>query len=559
MPNPASIGFVRLLGRSTRFRRPDGEYAVDPAVPVLGRWLTFFAERAEVPGSCLLLAATQALALHWASGQSAVEDLNLATQLAWINPPAGLTGAEAALAAEDPLTWPPAGPATDPTFDNEVLAPLIRACSRPGISTRRREAAETDLRKELAGQLTPTWNLMWRTVELLRALPPGRTVAGRWESDRDAFTRYCEHLRDGGPPQPRRDSAVAAAGRLNSLERSNASYAAQRAFDDPLVLAQYRLTGEAFGGVVTAAEPDRVDASGKRRKLRPMITVATEDPVRIEAGAAVISPTRPMQSARVMSVSALTASTSVVLELSGGMGRALQAAPGSTENAELRRRLGMNSGNSSVPPSKDPLAAKAGRKARRAAERSSRVRSPDRQPGGRAGHQGSGLTPAAVPDRTETAELPAGCRGCGADLADPGTGASDAGRAWAQVWDILPVTLEKVHWWLPRRRCGAAEGHHCGGAAAQAGSVVYGPASTPRCLLSWRATSRERTALMGAARHAGVGRVRRQGAGPARAAARGRGLRRGDERRPAGRGGLVRRRDPGERDPQGHRPGREAG
>jgi hypothetical protein len=62
VPNPASIGFVRLLGRSTRFRRPAGEYAVDPAVPVLGRWLTFLAERAEVPGSCLLLAATQALA-----------------------------------------------------------------------------------------------------------------------------------------------------------------------------------------------------------------------------------------------------------------------------------------------------------------------------------------------------------------------------------------------------------------------------------------------------------------------------------------------------------------
>jgi hypothetical protein len=146
------------------------------------------------------------------------------------------------------------------------------------------------------------------------------------------------------------------------------------------------------------------------------------------------------------------------------------------ENADLRRRLGMNSGNSSVPPSRDPIAAKAGRKARRAADRSSRERSPDRKRGGQPGHQGSGLTPAAVPDRTETAEAPAGCRGCGADLADPGTGAGDAGRAWAQVWDLLPVVLEKAHWWLPRRRCGC-----CGtvttaaAAGAQAGSVVYGP------------------------------------------------------------------------------------
>jgi transposase len=41
-----------------------------------------------------------------------------------------------------------------------------------------------------------------------------------------------------------------------------------------------------------------------------------------------------------------------------------------TENAELRRRLGMNSGNSSTPSSKEPIAAKAGRKAKRSADRS---------------------------------------------------------------------------------------------------------------------------------------------------------------------------------------------
>ena len=147
------------------------------------------------------------------------------------------------------------------------------------------------------------------------------------------------------------------------------------------------------------------------------------------------------------------------------------------ENAELRRRVGMNSRNSPAPPSKEPIAAKAGRKAKRAADRSSRERSPDRKPGGQTGHKGSGLTPAAVPDRTETADAPAGCRGCGADLGDPGTRASDAGAAWAQqVWDILPVVLEKAHWWLPRRRCGCCQKITTAAAPwAQAGSVVYGP------------------------------------------------------------------------------------
>ncbi|CAI7976115.1 hypothetical protein FRAHR75_2210001 [Frankia sp. Hr75.2] len=48
--------------------------------------------------------------------------------------------------------------------------------------------------------------------------------------------------------------------------------------------------------------------------------------------------------------------------------------------AELARRVGMDSSNSSTPPSKEPLAAKEKRKATRAA--SQRVRSKDRKPGG---------------------------------------------------------------------------------------------------------------------------------------------------------------------------------
>ena len=313
-------------------------------MPVLGRWLSFFAERAEHPGSCLLLAATDAVALHWASGQSPVEDLNLAALMGWIDPPAGITGAEAAAAGEDPVTWPPAGPATDPTFDNEVLAKLIAACDVPDDEARARQHAETALQAALAAQLAPTWRLMWRAVELLRAMPPGGRVAARWDADKDAFTSYAEYLRDGGPPQPRRDAAVAAARRLNWLERSQASYAAQRALDDPLVMAEHRLAGEAFAGPVTAAEPDRLDSSGKRRKLRPLITVITEDPVRIDAGATLVSPSRPSQQARVVSLApappgpavpaglvaaAARRRTEVVLELSGGMGRALTAEPGS--------------------------------------------------------------------------------------------------------------------------------------------------------------------------------------------------------------------------------------
>jgi len=138
--------------------------------------------------------------------------------------------------------------------------------------------------------------------------------------------------------------------------------------------------------------------------------------------------------------------------------------------AELERRVRMDSGNSSLPPSKESLAARARQKAARRA--SLRERSSTRKPGGQPGHQGSGLAPEPDPDRTEQADPAAECRSCGAGLA----GAGPAGTGWGQVWDIPPVRLEKVHWLLPKLRCAA-----CGTVttadppAGQAGTVVYGP------------------------------------------------------------------------------------
>ena len=67
---------------------------------------------------------------------------------------------------------------------------------------------------------------------------------------------------------------------------------------------------------------------------------------------------------------------------------------------------------------------------------------------------------------------PTECAGCAADL----TEAADAGLGWAQVWDLPPITLEKVHYLLPRRRCGC-----CGKITTAAppfgaaGTVAYGP------------------------------------------------------------------------------------
>jgi len=96
--------------------------------------------------------------------------------------------------------------------------------------------------------------------------------------------------------------------------------------------------------------------------------------------------------------------------------------------AELERRLGRNSGNSSMPPSSDTF----GRPEKKPQIKSGRKRG--RQPGA----DGSGLTMVEEPDVTED-HVPAACTGCGEVL---GKGDS-VGFECRQVRDI-PLTTVKV-------------------------------------------------------------------------------------------------------------------
>jgi hypothetical protein len=299
VPSRAGIDFVRLLGRSMRFRRtaeqdPETPHPAPPRVPLLGRWLTHFGERSRVPGSSLLLSVTDVLTRHWATGQSGLEDQHLGALLAWIDPPQGTTGAEAALRAElardthGQLLCPPAGPATDPAFDNKLLAPAIDSYDRArtrlataedGVEADDRfaelTAAERAIRALVESRTRPAWDAVWHGLDLLRALPEGAHVAERWTRDRWSFTGHRDRVAAGEPPQPRRDDAVTAANKLATREREQARLDAQEALDDPLVMAGRRLTGEAFAGEVT--DVVMTYSEGKRPSPRPLVTVRTED------------------------------------------------------------------------------------------------------------------------------------------------------------------------------------------------------------------------------------------------------------------------------------------
>jgi hypothetical protein len=327
VPNAGGIEYLRLTGRMARFRQTTGEYAVPAAVPQLGKWATWLAEQAEYPDSNVALAATQALSGFWATGQSSLEDGNLAALLGWIAPPAGMTSAKAAAIAEDPILTPPAGPSTDPQFDRLVLAPALRdieEAPNEAIQSRVQERLTTALRE----QMQPTWDRVWQAIGLMRAQPPGGHVGQRWDADKDRFSDFVGYLRDIGHPQSKRDSAVQGARRLHDMERRLGNFEAQRAFDDPLVMGEQRMAGEAFTGTVTWSDPMRI-VTLSRRVLRPGIVVETDDPLRLVPGETDLrDPQRPSQKATILRLAESDGKTSVSLELQGGTGSGLTAPPG---------------------------------------------------------------------------------------------------------------------------------------------------------------------------------------------------------------------------------------
>ena len=325
VPNRGGITAVWHLGRMTRFRRADGSSPVDPVVPEAGFWFTALAERAEYAGSCLLIAMTDLLSELWATGQSPMEDQNLASLVGWIDPKDGMTGLQAGLEGEDPIMWPPAGPATDPDFDNKVLAPAIdvfNAAAAAGDQAARANA-EARIHNVIATQLEPTWNTMWRGIALARAIQEAPRAQRRWERDCAVFTARSDYLAAGNRPQPKRDYPISAARRLTDLEAAQTEFERERALDDPFALADLRCTGEAFGGTVQAVEADRTVMSDKNRKtLRPRFTVATADPLKIPEGTKLISPdfAKGHHARLVKAHPEPDGTTTVLVEVTGGMG-----------------------------------------------------------------------------------------------------------------------------------------------------------------------------------------------------------------------------------------------
>jgi transposase len=135
--------------------------------------------------------------------------------------------------------------------------------------------------------------------------------------------------------------------------------------------------------------------------------------------------------------------------------------------ADLEHRQGRNSGNSSLPPSRDDAEARAAQSAKRRSKRTVTGRRQGKQPGDPGAH----LAQVANPDR-RVVHTPTACGGCGASLDD----AKVCGRETRQVFDLPERRAEVSEHVAERRRCGCGTETKAEFPAEATAPACFGPA-----------------------------------------------------------------------------------
>lgn len=129
----------------------------------------------------------------------------------------------------------------------------------------------------------------------------------------------------------------------------------------------------------------------------------------------------------------------------------------------LEERLGLDSHNSSKPPSSDGPEASGSRSERRKAQRKS---------GGQPGHRGSTLRRVAEPDEVIT-HTPAECAACGCSLA--GVEPESVEEQGRQVFDIPPIDMQVTEHRRAQCRCGCGHLTRADYPLDVGAPVQYGP------------------------------------------------------------------------------------
>ncbi len=281
VPNRTTVSALGLLGRYLAYLSDRSGVAPDPQLVEAGKHLRFYARHSRTPGQALTLSVDQLLSEHWATLLSPLEQANLASLDAQIDP-GGIHAFEASAAAERSARIGP-----EPTEDiDRVTTKLVEVFNErrngsvdPAVVSRLLKPFE----KHYCELIEPVWDLVGRAIARERALPAAPSIVRRTEVDREAFGRHVDWVIGGGRYRTT-DTPRQAAMTLRRLEEAQSRYEAERAIEDSACTVPHLLDGDAIRGTVAKIDPNNRIVVRVRAVRRALVTLDTDDPVMLPAG-----------------------------------------------------------------------------------------------------------------------------------------------------------------------------------------------------------------------------------------------------------------------------------
>jgi hypothetical protein len=277
VPNRDTLLLLGRIGRRVRYLPTDGPTPASEELIRLGAHLDFLRRHAALPGQQLVVVASDLAADHWQTSLNEWESLSLPALDAFIDPPVGVHGHDAAAEADrDPL-----GPRPNARQDAEA-APLIRALNEgraKSIDPKIVEPLLAPLERHYRPLLERAAEISWRCLRRESAYPRARHAADREQIDRNAYARHMSLVSEGIRRRSRLTPAQAIS-RVGELERAGNRLLAQEAVDDPLRMVDVLLCEQAVLGTVTSIDPTHKVGG----KSRPRVELSLKRPTLLEAG-----------------------------------------------------------------------------------------------------------------------------------------------------------------------------------------------------------------------------------------------------------------------------------
>ena len=280
VPNRATRSYLGArLGRSLRYLGLGDTHEVPEATQWTGSHLSWFAEHSNLPGQSAFLAMTEALSQHFVTGQSALEDENLATLLAWID---GLPGS--ALPELERLEDRAYGPVPNPEWE-ATLEPYVKAYTQ-GLRAedeQRTQLAFDLVEQEVHASLFVAYEATHKAIDVLRRIEPAANAASRWSTDLYEWSVHTRRSANGIPRFARRHDALRAARALQRWSSAAEELETQQVFDDPLIMARLDAEGRCLTGTVSSVDDDNREVKpGQVRLTRvPLVDVSVTAPTRL--------------------------------------------------------------------------------------------------------------------------------------------------------------------------------------------------------------------------------------------------------------------------------------